>query len=89
MDRKFLDMLVCPKTHKPLREATPEELARVNQAIQAGHARNDAGTAVEEPLESGLVPEEGNVIYPVRDGIPVLTTSEGIALEPSQETTDK
>jgi uncharacterized protein YbaR (Trm112 family) len=36
---------------------------------------------VETPLESGLVPEEGNVIYPVRDGIPVLLTQEAIPLK--------
>lgn len=88
MDPKFLEILVCPKTHKPLREATPGELSRVNQAIQEGKARNDAGVTVEERLESGLVPPEGNVIYPVRDDIPVLMAAEGIPLEPSQETTN-
>jgi len=81
MEPDFLKMLVCPKTRKPLREASAEELDRVNQAIQAGQARNDAGATVETPLESGLVPEEGNVIYPVRDGIPVLLTQEAIPLK--------
>lgn len=81
MDPEFLKILVCPKTHKPLREATAEELSRVNRAIQEGQARNDTGEAVEQLLESGLVPEEGSVIYPIRDGIPVLLTSEAIRLE--------
>ena len=81
MDPEFLKILVCPKTHKPLREATADELSRVNQAIQEGQAKNDAGETVEQPLESGLVPEEGNVIYPVRDGIPVLLTTEAIQLD--------
>ena len=80
MDPEFLKILVCPKTKKPLREATAEELAGVNQAIQQGQAQNDAGEKVEQPLESGLIPEEGNVIYPVQDGIPVLLTSEAIPL---------
>ncbi len=81
MDPEFLKILVCPKTRKPLREATADELSRVNQAIQKGQAKNDAGETVEQPLESGLVPEEGNVIYPVRDGIPVLLTTEAILLD--------
>ena len=79
-DPDFLKILVCPKTHQPLREATAEELALVNQAIQQGQAQNGAGKKVEQPLESGLIPEEGNVIYPVRDGIPVLMTPEAIRL---------
>ncbi len=81
MDPDFLKILVCPKTRKPLREATADEISRVNRAIQEGQAKNDAGERVEQPLESGLVPEEGNVVYPVRDGIPVLLTTEAIHVE--------
>ena len=81
MDPEFLKILVCPKTKKPLREATQEELAQVNQAIAQGQTQNDAGDKVDQPLESGLIPEEGNVIYPVRDGIPVLLTAEAIPLQ--------
>ncbi len=75
-----MKILVCPKSRKPLRKATAEELEQVNQAIRQGRTQNDAGEKVEEPLESGLVQQEGNVIYRVRDGIPVLLTSEAIPL---------
>ena len=80
MDPEFLKILVCPKSRQPLREATAEELEQVNQGIRQGRAQNDAGEKVEEPLESGLIQEEGSVIYRVRDGIPVLLTSEAIPL---------
>lgn len=67
MDKALLSILCCPKTHQPLREATPQELERASAS---------AGT-----LEAGLVREDGAVLYPVRNGIPVLIVDQGILLE--------
>lgn len=78
LDADFLAKLVCPETHVPLREATAQELARWNEAIAAGQARNAAGEAVEEPVEGGLVPEDREILYPVRDGIPILLAEQAI-----------
>ena len=51
---------------------------RVNEQISAGEARNRAGEPVREPLDSGLVPEGEDVLYPVRDDIPILLKDEAI-----------
>ena len=67
MDQELLDILCCPVTHQPLRPATPEVLA---QAAQKS----------ELPLEEGLVREDGLMLYPIRNGIPLLLPEEGIAL---------
>lgn len=80
IDPEFLAILVCPKTKKKLRTATPKELEGVNATIRGGTARNRAGEVVKEPLQEGLVPEGEPVIYPIQDGIPVLLTQEAIAL---------
>ena len=39
------------------------------------------GAAVERTLEAGLVREDGLIVYPIRDGIPVLLIDEGIRLQ--------
>jgi uncharacterized protein YbaR (Trm112 family) len=81
----FLRMLVCPSTHQPLREATAAELAAVNAAVAAGTARNRGGVAVAGSLQGGLVPADGSVVYPIKDGIPILLVPEAIPLATAGE----
>jgi len=77
----LLDILVCPETKQPLRLADAEILARVNQAVEAGYLRNQGGDRVKDRIEEGLLREDGEVMYPVRDDIPVMLLDEAIRLE--------
>lgn len=77
---EFLAMLVCPQSRQPLREASAAELAAVQQAIAAGTARNRAGQPVAEAIDGGLVTNDGSVLYPVRQGIPILLSGEAVPL---------
>lgn len=81
IDPAFLADLVCPETHAALRLATASELEQVNARIRNGAAENRGGEPVSEPLDEGLVPNSGAVIYPIRDHIPILLIAEGIPLE--------
>lgn len=81
IDPAFLADLVCPETHAALRLATAAELEHVNARIRGGAAQNRGGEAVSEPLDEGLVPSSGAVVYPIRDHIPILLIAEGIPLE--------
>jgi len=80
IDKDLLQILACPESHQPLTEATAEELAGVNARIASGGVKNKGGTAVDQALEGGLVREDKQVIYPIREGIPVLLVDEGILL---------
>ncbi len=77
----ILSLLCCPEHRMRLLPANDETLWRVNAAIQAGQLLNRVGNAIESPLDGGLVREDGTLMYPVIDGIPVLLCDDAILLE--------
>jgi uncharacterized protein YbaR (Trm112 family) len=81
MDKKLLTILHCPITHKGLAIASAATLNAVNAAIEAGSVRNQDGQPVTSPLAGALLTDDGKVMYPVADGIPVLLAGESINME--------
>lgn len=80
IDRELLEILVCPETRQPVRPATVEEIAALNQKIDVGELRNRGGEPVSTSIREGLVREDGKVLYPVEDGIPVMLVEQSVAL---------
>jgi uncharacterized protein YbaR (Trm112 family) len=78
IDKDLLQILACPETHQALAEAGADLLKRINDRIAAGKAKNKGGADVKDALEAGLVRQDGKILYPIRDGIPVLLIDEGI-----------
>jgi len=78
---ELLEILVCPETKQALRVADVDILDQVNQAIEAKGLRNQGGYRVKGRIEEGLVREDGKVLYPVRDDIPVMLLDEAIRLD--------
>lgn len=79
--RELLDILVCPETKQPVRLADEALLARLNAAIAQGKARSQDGRSVAQPVQEGLVREDGLLLYPVRDDIPIMLIDEAIPLK--------
>jgi uncharacterized protein YbaR (Trm112 family) len=78
MDKRLLTILRCPITHRGLALAKRSTLADLNAAIAGGKVSNQDGRVLEEPLAEALVTDDGKVLYPVANGIPVLLESESI-----------
>jgi uncharacterized protein YbaR (Trm112 family) len=78
MDKRLLDIVCCPVTQLPLHLLDVERLARLNVAITAGELRNRASEPLPETLLEALVTRDGRLVYPVRDGIPILLEEESI-----------
>ncbi len=78
MQTWLLEILCCPITRRPLNRLSADVLARVNDAIATSSIRNHGGIELQEPLTEALVTTEGDLVYPVRDGIPALLEEECI-----------
>ena len=78
VDRKLLEILCCPVSKTPLTVLAQEKLDKLNSTISNGEALYVDGAKVKDPLTEGLITEDGKVIYPVQDDIPVLLEEKGI-----------
>ena len=78
VDRKLLEILCCPVNKTPLISLAPQQLEKLNAAIELGELKFVDGSTVTDPLEEGLVTEDMKVIYPVEDSIPILLQEKAI-----------
>ena len=85
VDGKLLEILCCPLSKTPLTVLGREKLDKLNLAINSGDALFVGGQKVTQPLQEGLITEDGKVIYPVQDDIPVLLEEKGIGTTQFQD----
>jgi len=85
MDRKLLDLLVCPVTRQPLALLDSRGLQALNDAIGAGQVVRGDGSAQTETLREALVTRDRKTVYRIDDGIPVLLAEEAIATAQAAE----
>ncbi len=80
MDPALLELLACPKSKKPLRMASAQELDKLNKKISAGSVRNIGNEMITEPVTAGLIEPENRILYIIQDNIPRLIYELGIKL---------
>ncbi|MDE2975606.1 MAG: hypothetical protein OXU64_12945 [Gemmatimonadota bacterium] len=78
LDPELLAILVCPESKQPVAMAEPELLDRLNTAAESGRVFTRAGDPVAGPVTEGLLREDGRVLYPVREGIPIMLVDESV-----------
>jgi uncharacterized protein YbaR (Trm112 family) len=81
VDPELVEILVCPKTRENVALAYVEIVEKIKQAISAKRIRNVDDQPVTEALQDGLIRDDGKIIYPIRDCIPVMLIGEGIPMD--------
>lgn len=80
VDPGLLKILCCPETHQPVSEANAAFVADLNNRIASGSVKNRAGKTVSEKLDGGLLRQDRQVLYPIRNRIPIMLIEEAISL---------
>ena len=78
---ELLEILCCPRTKVPVQILSADRLAKLNEHIAKGSVKYYDGKTVDKPLDEGLITEDGQVIYRIDDGIPVMLLEQGILTE--------
>lgn len=81
MDKRLLDILVCPVSGAELNLLDEAQRAALNKRISAGDARYADGEPVREALAAGLITADARTVYRIDDDIPVLLPERGIAAD--------
>lgn len=76
----LLAILCCPETKQKVTIAEDDVIKTLNVSVTRGELKNKGNRPVTEPFDGGLVREDGTLLYPIRDNIPVMLIEEGIPL---------
>jgi uncharacterized protein YbaR (Trm112 family) len=85
VDGKLLEILCCPVSKVPLNRLERSKLQKLNQAISAGSVESVRGEKIQTELKEGLITDDGKVVYPVQDDIPLLLEEKGIGTTQLQD----
>lgn len=78
VDSKLLDILCCPETKQDLTLVDAAIIKKINKLIQDGALKNRAGETIKENIDAGLLREDRQFLYPIREDIPIMLIDEGI-----------
>ena len=79
----LLAILCCPESKQDIRLLEPKFVENLNHRIEKGELKTKGGQSVTEKIDGGLLRNDGTVVYPIRDQIPIMLIEEGILVEKS------
>jgi len=79
----LLAILCCPETKQEIFLLEKDSVEKLNQRIGKGELKTKGGQSVAEKIDGGLLRNDGTVVYPIRDQIPIMLIEEGILVEKS------
>ena len=85
VDGKLLEILCCPVSKVPLNRLERSRLGKLNKAISAGNVESIRGEKIQTELSEALITDDGKVIYPVQEDIPLLLEEKGIGTTQLQD----
>jgi len=77
---ELLAILCCPETKQDVVLANDDIIQKINDDIKAGTAVSRHGAKVVDPIDGGLVREDGKFVYPIREDIPIMLVEQAIPL---------
>ncbi|HWQ92870.1 MAG TPA: hypothetical protein VN673_14430 [Clostridia bacterium] len=77
---ELLSVLCCPETGQELHLAAPELIEQLNRQLANAGLTTRGGCVQTARLQAGLVRADNRLLYPIRDGIPVLLVQEAISI---------
>ncbi|MCW8965478.1 MAG: hypothetical protein OQK82_02140 [Candidatus Pacearchaeota archaeon] len=81
VDPKLLDILCCPETKQDISVVDAAVVKKINASIREGAVKNRGGETVKETIDGGLLREDRQYLYPIRQDIPIMLIDEGIPFE--------
>ena len=78
IDRKLLEILRCPITKQQVFPLTEQQLVAINRAIEKGSVVHADGSKVDDQLNEGLITENRNRVYRIKQDIPIMLEDESI-----------
>lgn len=77
---QLLEILRCPFTRQSLTRMDDVQVDMLNAQIAQGLLSDGQGHLVDAPVDGGLLTEDAQIVYPLRDGVYNFYRTDSIAM---------
>jgi len=81
ISNELISMLCCPETKQPLTVANAFLIEKINQKIEKRELKTRGGETALQKIDGGLIREDKQCLFAVRNDIPVMLINEAIPLQ--------